>query len=147
MFYEKIYPYILVTIQLSCLTYIAVSGPLLASGYAGIFVESTGIFLGIFAIYINGIGNFNVTPKIKENGQLITTGPYGFIRHPMYSAQLIAVLPLIIDHFNYWRFASLLLLLFVLLLKVKYEERSLKVKFKEYADYTSRTKRLIPFIY
>ena len=147
MFYDKIYPYILVFIQLSCLVYILVSGPLVASGYAGIFIECLGIFLGVYAIFVMKIGNFNISSKPKKSGKLVTSGPYTFIRHPMYTAQLLALLPLVIDDFSYLRLATLLSLLIVLLLKVSYEEQSLKLKFDQYKSYSESTKKLIPFIF
>lgn len=147
MFYEKIYPRLLVVIQLSCLVFIAVTGPLVASGYAGILVESAGVFLAIVAIYSNGLGNFNITPIPKQGGRLVTSGPYRLIRHPMYTAQLVAVLPLVIDHFTYLRLAAILTLFFVLLLKIHYEEKALKQAFKEYEAYIARSKKLVPFIY
>lgn len=147
MFYDKIYPYTLVVIQLSCLIYILVSGPLVASGYAGIFIECLGVFLGVYAIFIMRIGNFNISSKPKKSGKLVTSGPYNFIRHPMYIAQLIAVLPLVIDNFTWLRLAVFLCLLIGLLLKVSYEEQSLRLKFEQYISYADKTKKLIPFIY
>lgn len=147
MFYDKIYPYLLVVVQLFCLVYILASGPLVANGYAGIFIECLGIFLGVYAIFVMKIGNFNISSQPKKSGKLVTSGPYNFIRHPMYTAQLIAVLPLIIDDFSYLRLAAILSLLIALLLKVNYEEQSLKLKFEQYQSYSDRTKKLIPFIY
>lgn len=147
MFYEKIYPYILVAIQICCLVYILISGPLLASGYAGIFIESMGLFLGILAIFVMKIGNFNISPRLKENGKLVTNGPYSFIRHPMYLAQLVALLPLVIDYFSWLRLGAFAILTITLVLKIKYEESLLRLKFKQYPTYANKTKRLIPFIY
>lgn len=147
MFYNKIYPYLLVTIQLCCLAYVLMTGPKIASGYAGIFIESLGVFLGFYAIFVMRIGNFNISPLPKDSGKMITSGPYNVIRHPMYTAQLVALLPLVIDYFNWWRLAILLLLLLNLLLKINYEERLLKSKFPEYAIYALKTKKLLPYIY
>jgi protein-S-isoprenylcysteine O-methyltransferase Ste14 len=146
-FKEKIYPYILATIQLSSLVYLLVSAPAIALDYGGILVESAGLFLGLLAIFQMGIGNFNITPRIKEDGVFVSSGIYSVIRHPMYLAQLVLLLPLVIDYFTYLRLAVWLLLLFVLFLKMNYEEKSLTVHFEGYSSYISKTKRLIPFIY
>jgi protein-S-isoprenylcysteine O-methyltransferase Ste14 len=147
MFREKIYPYILVFSQLASLVYLLVSEPALARGYAGILVESAGIFLGILAIFTMGFGNFNISPKNKEDGHLVSHGIYTLIRHPMYFAQLVALLPLIIDYFSYFRFAVYLLLVVTLLLKINFEEKNLVKHFSGYANYIKTTKKLIPFIY
>lgn len=132
---------------MSCIVYLLVSGPILASGYAGIFIESLGVFLGLLAIFIMKIGNFNITSRLKVNGKLVTSGPYSFIRHPMYLAQLLALLPLVVDFFSWWRLGAFVLLSIVLLMKIRYEEASLRLRFAEYTAYMMRTKRLLPFIY
>ena len=147
MLKEKIYPYFLVFVQLGSLVYILTSGPLLAMEYSGLLVESTGIFLGLLAIYNMGIGNFNITPTNRPGARMVDSGIYGIIRHPMYFAQLIAVLPLVIDYFSIVRLSVFLLLFIALLLKMNYEEKHLIDNFTGYADYMKRTKRLIPFIY
>lgn len=147
MFREKIYPYLLVFSQLSCLVYILSSAPALAGGYAGILVESAGIFLGILAIFNMGIGNFNISPKKKDDGKLVTHGIYTLIRHPMYFAQLVALLPLVIDYFTYLRLGVYLILLITLLLKINFEEASLSKHFSGYLSYMKKTKKLIPFIF
>ena len=147
LFREKIYPYLLVVIQFSCLIYILKSGPLLAEGYGGIMLEALGIFLGLMAIYTMGLGNFNISPRPKQNGRLITHGVYKYIRHPMYAAQLWALLPLVIEHFNWYRLITYVILIIALLLKMSFEENHLKNQFEAYADYMSKSKRLIPFLY
>jgi protein-S-isoprenylcysteine O-methyltransferase Ste14 len=147
MFKEKIYPYLLVVSQMSCLIFLLASGPLLATGYAGILIESTGVFIGLLAIYQMGIGNFNVTPINKENGHLVNTGIYKFVRHPMYFAQLLALLPLVVDYYSFARLSAMLILLITLLLKINYEESHLVKHFDGYADYMKHSKKMIPYIY
>lgn len=147
MFQEKIYPYILVISQFICLVYILSTAPQLPSGYAGILIESAGIFIGILAIFNMGIGNFNISPKNKENGQLITQGIYKVVRHPMYIAQLLALLPLIIDYYDFTRLAAFLILFITLLLKINFEETHLVSHFTGYSEYQKKTKKIIPFIY
>ncbi len=147
MIKEKIYPYFLVFIQLSCLVFIAVSGPVLAKGTNGMLIESAGVFLAVVAIFTMKPGNFNITPRIKQNGILITSGPYRLIRHPMYLAQIIAVLPLVVDYFSWYRLAAILLLTVDLLVKIVYEEKRLQNYFPDYANYARKTKKLIPGLY
>lgn len=144
---HKLYPYFLVAVQLSSLLYIAISGPIISSNSAGLFIESAGIFLAILAIYVVKIRNVNITPTVKLNSELVTAGPYRIIRHPMYIAQLIAVFPLVIDYFSWYRLAALIILLITLLVKISYEEKQLIFNFPEYIDYKKTTSKLIPFIY
>ena len=147
MLKEKIYPYLLVFLQLSSLVFIISSAPVLASGYGGILIESAGFFLGILAIFQMGIGNFNISPLEKKDGIMVSSGIYRIIRHPMYLAQLVMLLPLVVDYFTYLRLVSWVLLLAVLLLKIQFEESRLVKQFEGYSVYQERTKKLIPFIY
>jgi protein-S-isoprenylcysteine O-methyltransferase Ste14 len=147
MFKEKIYPYLLVFIQLSCLVYIAVSGPVFAKGMNGILIESAGIFLAVVAVFTMKPGNANITPRIRRNGVLVTSGPYRLIRHPMYLAQVIAVLPLVVDYFSWYRLAAIVILTIDLLFKIVYEEKRLLNHFPDYAEYAKKTKKLIPGLY
>ncbi len=144
---SKNYPYFLVLVQFICLIFIAISAPVISNNIAGLLVESMGIFLAVHAIYIVKIRNVNVTPTVKQGSELITSGPYRIIRHPMYIAQLIAVLPLVIDYFSWYRLAAIVILLIILLVKIGYEEKQLIAHFPEYAEYMKRTSRMIPAIY
>lgn len=146
-FKEKIYPIILVILQLGSLIFLLTSGPVLSESISGILIEMAGIFLGLLAIYTIKPGNFNIQPVVKTNGILITSGPYRIIRHPMYLAQLIVVIPLVVENFSYLRLSILFLLITVLTIKTFYEEKRLIKHFKEYSNYMKNSKRIIPFIY
>ncbi len=148
MFKDKTYPNLLVTIQLGSLLYLAVSGILLAGSVFGELVEAAGIILGVMAIYVAGIHNVNITPLPKDGGKLITSGPYRFIRHPMYLAQVVVFIPLVATDYTPVRLAVILLLTIALLLKIPYEEKGLVGQFGvAYGVYRSKTKKVIPFIY
>ncbi len=110
-------------------------------------IESAGIFLAVLAIFTIKPGNFNITPRIKSNGMLVTSGPYRLIRHPMYLAQIIAVLPLIVDYFSWYRLAAIVILTVDLLIKIVYEEEKLRKHFPDYEAYERATKKLIPGLY
>jgi len=69
------------------------------------------------------------------------------IRHPMYLAQLIFTLPLMLEYFTYFRMAAWFMLLAVLLSKIIYEEKQLMAHFPNYKEYAANTRKLIPFIY
>lgn len=144
---SRFYPYLLVLIQFSCLIFIAISAPVFSSNVAGMLVESAGIFLAFHAIYIVKIKNVNITPTVKQNSELVTTGPYKIIRHPMYIAQLIAILPLVIEYYTVVRLIVFIALMVNLLVKIQYEEKQLLAHFPDYNRYSKNTWKIIPYIY
>ena len=146
-FYNRGLPYLLVTFQLSALGYIAVSGPLFSKSWYGLLIEIVGVALAVWAVAIMR-SNANVAPIPKKNGVLITKGPYKIIRHPMYTAQVMAVFPLVIEHDTNYRVAALIILTLTLLYKLHYEEKRLVNHFGlAYSEYKKTSKRVLPFIY
>ncbi len=144
---KHIYPTILTAIQLGSLVYILVTGPVIADSVSGFLMEAAGIFLGLLSIYIMKPGNFNIRPLIKSGGILVTSGPYRLIRHPMYTAQVVAIIPLVAESFSYWRLGVLIILVVDLLIKIEFEEKLLLQHFSQYESYKAYSKKLIPFIY
>lgn len=106
-----------------------------------------GLALGLWALAYNRPGNFNIRPRVKEGARLIVTGPYRFMRHPMYSALILACAGLALngwpDATGAWSFGALLP---VLAAKMGVEERLMAARFPEYRLYATRTARLFPGI-
>jgi protein-S-isoprenylcysteine O-methyltransferase Ste14 len=87
--------------------------------------------------------SFSLLPQART---LITTGPYRFVRHPIYLGGLLITVG------EVWlRFSPLVIglnALFVIaqIVRLRYEEEILHRTFPEYADYRARTSALIPGI-
>lgn len=143
---DKLKAYTLVSIQVISIGLILVTGWPLAGYIPLLIIQIAGVMLGIWAIVIMGIKNTNVTPLVKQNAHLVTNGPYAFIRHPMYSAVLLSIWPLIIDQYSLLRLMAGLILTVLLIIKMLYEESLLRKHFAGYEIYMRQTKRLIPFV-
>ncbi len=143
----KLYSNILVTIQFSAIAIMAATGPWLANTWYLLLIELIGVALGVYAILIMRIGNFNIRPIVKDSGQLVTHGPYRFIRHPMYTSIMITLTPLLIEYFSWLRLGVMVVLLINLIIKQLFEEGLLKNHFSGYRDYMQRSQRMIPFIF
>jgi protein-S-isoprenylcysteine O-methyltransferase Ste14 len=92
-------------------------------------------------------GRFHIMPDRVKSSELITAGPFRFIRHPMYLSLILYLLPLVIEYFNRWHCAILLVFVINMIIKMYYEEAILRNRFADYAEYMKHSKRIIPFIF
>lgn len=105
------------------------------------------IALAVWTLAYNKPGNFNIRPLPKIHGVLITTGPYEWIRHPMYTSVLLgaSALAWTTGHSSGWAMWSALAV--VLFLKSTFEERWMQEKHPAYAAYRLRSKRFFPWLF
>ncbi len=140
----------LITLQFGILLLQAVSVALqLRSDAPGVLVAVLWLAcmaLGLWALSANRPGNFNIRPEPKADRQLVQTGPYRWIRHPMYTAVLLFSM-------GCTRFVATplagglsLALLVVLWLKAVLEERMMCQRHPAYRAYMTRTRRFLPFL-
>ena len=94
----------------------------------------------------NRVGNFNVVPEIRENAKLIITGPYRYVRHPMYSTLILFVLGIVLWHFNVINLLLFAIMIIAVAMKAFKEERLWSNHHEDYLLYKKRTKMIIPFI-
>jgi len=105
------------------------------------------VVLAIRTLRHNRMGNFNIHPTPKTSSVLVTSGPYRWIRHPMYTTVLMgaAALAWMPGTALVWLvWAALAVILFV---KLTLEERWLRERYASYDAYTSGSKRLLPWIF
>lgn len=112
-------------------------------------VLAAGIALGGWALSANRPGNFNIRPLPKAGGQLVRSGPYAWIRHPMYTAMLLCGLAGVYGVDIPGRAlvgTAFLALLAVLWLKAGLEERWMAAHHPGYAAYQKASSRFIPWL-
>ena len=115
--------------------------------------QFVGWALAIFAILLLAWSALNLGrsltpfPRPVPNGELVTTGAYRFVRHPIYCGVIIGALGLSLATENWPRVALTGLLFLFFDLKARREEDWLQEKYPEYAKYKSRVKKLVPWIY
>ena len=88
--------------------------------------------------------NWSGEPSLKEGHELVTSGPYRIVRHPIYTGVIAAVLGSALATDRMWLFI-LPVTLAVALYRIPREERLLAQQFPEaHPAYRARTKALIP---
>jgi protein-S-isoprenylcysteine O-methyltransferase Ste14 len=92
---------------------------------------------------------FTVNVVITEDHQLVTTGPYRYVRHPSYTGTLLVFLGFGLCMLNIFSFAAVCLPISAAFLwRMHVEEEALKEAFGDrYRAYAARTRRLIPAVY
>ena len=116
-------------------------------------LQSCGISIGLLACLMIVIAAINLgknltpLPCPRDGAQLVHTGLYGFVRHPMYFGVLLAALAWFCIFPGVYVLAYIICLFLLFDLKARREEVWLVERFPEYTEYQTRVKRLIPGIY
>jgi protein-S-isoprenylcysteine O-methyltransferase Ste14 len=99
----------------------------------------------ILLVSFAGLGNsLTASPLPKQRGQLITTGLYSYVRHPIYSGLLLLSLGAVLDA-GWWPQLVVALMLFLLLrIKAQFEESLLRKAYPKYAAYAAKTPMFFP---
>jgi protein-S-isoprenylcysteine O-methyltransferase Ste14 len=138
---------VLVAVQIACLVYLAVTGPLAASSRSLLALQLASLLLALWAIALIRPRNVNVAPVVKPGARLVTRGPYRLVRHPMYTALLLLTAVWVANAYSHQRLAAWALLFADMVTKIVVEERYLKDAFETYDEYRRKTWRLIPFVF
>jgi len=140
------YPKILVFLQFTLVGLIMLLSKGFFSSIMSMLIFAVGAVLGIWALFHNKLGNFNIQPKMKEGALLVTTGIYAFVRHPMYLSVLVMMFAFLLGSSSAIQSFLFLTLVVVLYLKAKREESIWKKESQEYEAYIEKTKLFLPFV-
>lgn len=135
--------------------YVATGIPQMADYTPSVWAISFGTIILFIALWVfrrshKELGrNWSITLEIRDKHRLVTSGPYGLVRHPMYTSFLLLALSQALLLSNYLVGpAGLFGFAILFFLRVKKEERMMTENFgSQYQDYMQRTKRIIPYIY
>lgn len=122
---------------------VAATNPVL--GILGVLFCGVGIAYAIWARTVLG-KNWGMPMTVKEKPELVTNGPYRYVRHPIYTGVLVAVLGSALISGIMW-FIPLVLYCIYFIYSARVEETNLMKEFPlEYPEYKKRTKLLIPYV-
>jgi len=90
--------------------------------------------------------NWSGLVTLKEGHSLIQTGPYKYVRHPIYTGMLLAFVGSAVAIGEWRGILSVALALLAFVLKIRVEEVGMRKTFAEYERYQRTTAALIPFV-
>lgn len=132
-------------ILIVAILYLLISGNLLSPSPLVIGAQILAVVLSILARRSFQAGQFNIDAEPKE-GPLLSSGPYALIRHPMYAAAPLLIWASIFGHLSITTVIIGMIVTSVVSIRVASEEQVLRAHFPDYAEYSRKSKRIIPFI-
>ena len=123
-----------------------VRGAFFSSQPVVITAEVAAVALMAWARLTFGRRSFNAAANPKAGG-LVTTGPYRYIRHPIYTAACLFGWSGILAHWSLINVLLGALLIAGAVARMLCEERLIIEVYPEYRDYTRATRRMVPYIF
>ena len=111
-----------------------------------IAVQAGAVLLMIAARITFGRRSFHAAANPTEGG-LVTTGPYAYVRHPIYAAVIYFTWAAALDHRSPLTVACALVVSAGAFIRMLLEERMLTDRYPQYRDYRKRVKRMVPGVF
>ena len=110
------------------------------------------VVLGIYVFHIVMLENSYASPVVKVDAErghrVVSSGPYAWVRHPMYAGAILYFLGTALLLGSWYAFAIGIVLIVIIALRAVWEEETLRAELPGYADYASRVKyRLVPGVW
>lgn len=115
-----------------------------------IVVAAVGFLIGyaLYAQVMRENAYLSRVVEVQEGQQLIDTGLYGVVRHPMYTATILMYLAIPVVLGSWWALIVFGLYPVLIVMRIHNEEEVLAVGLEGYTDYQNRVRwRLIPYIW
>jgi protein-S-isoprenylcysteine O-methyltransferase Ste14 len=123
-----------------------VTRTLVSTSVPVIIVQVAAVVLMLWARRTFGSRSFHLAADPTDGG-LVTTGPYRFVRHPIYTAVCLFVWAAALGSPSIRTLAFAALTTIGAIMRIFCEERLLVQRHPEYAAYSHKTKRMIPFVF
>jgi len=125
---------------------LVVRGAFFSSQPVAVMAEVAAVALMVWARLTFGRRSFHATADPTAGG-LVTTGPYRFIRHPIYTAVCLFGWTGVLAHWSPINALLGALLLVGAVARMLCEERLIIEVYPEYRAYAQATRRMVPYIF
>lgn len=109
----------------------------------GVALVLGGVVLGLVASLRLG-SSLTPTPVPRSSGRLEVTGPYRYVRHPIYTAVLMVVVGVAIGSGSWITATVAVVTISFFHHKAAWEETQLAKRYEDYPAYAARTPRFLP---
>ncbi|HXY89159.1 MAG TPA: isoprenylcysteine carboxylmethyltransferase family protein [Xanthobacteraceae bacterium] len=117
-------------------------------GMIGLALDLAGVAFAIWARLTLGSNWSGMVMTTKEGHELVQTGPYAIVRHPIYAGFLLAMLGTALTIGTTASYLGFVASLVAFMIRVMIEDRLMRDHFgKAHEAYQQRTKRLIPYVW
>jgi protein-S-isoprenylcysteine O-methyltransferase Ste14 len=104
--------------------------------------------LGVAMLVVVQNSHAAATVRVEAGQQVVSTGLYGLVRHPMYTGNIILMLGIPLALGSYWGLLFVMPVLVVLALRIRDEEKLLGQELDGYREYTQQVRyRLVPHMW
>jgi protein-S-isoprenylcysteine O-methyltransferase Ste14 len=118
---------------------------LLGESPVPIGIQVVAVVLMVWARLTFGRRSFHIAANPTEGG-MVTSGPYRYIRHPIYASVLYFTWAGVLSHFTAVNLILGICAVAGVFMRITAEEKLLVGRYPEYGEYAGRTKRLVPFL-
>ncbi len=116
-----------------------------------VVIAASAVFLigyGLYAEVMRENAYLSRTVKVEEGQTVISTGLYGVVRHPMYTATILMFLSLPLVMGSWYALIPFVFYPVLMVIRIRGEERLLAAELAGYEEYRKKVKyRMIPFIW
>jgi len=127
---------------------ISITPQTLLCGMTGVVLDLAGVLFAAWARFTLGRNWSGLVMGVKERHELVQTGPYAIVRHPIYAGLLLAAAGTALTLGTLSNYIGLAVIATALAIRVSLEEELMNKEFREiHESYRRRTKKLIPFVW
>ncbi|MFW9905658.1 MAG: methyltransferase family protein [Candidatus Thorarchaeota archaeon] len=108
------------------------------------------VIIGLFIYFLVMKENTYLSKvvEVQEDQKVISTGPYKYVRHPLYLGNSIAVIGVALSLGSLFALVPALIFIFLMIVRLIFEEKALEKELQGYFEYKKKVRyRLVPYIW